>query len=1038
MQYKSIQHGLIIVAIFALLVPTVSSAADPPIGVTSGITSSLGESSKTMGRELTLEPNNPSAGLLTREDYTQIYFEAKRRRDNAVHFRLCQLQLQTDQTNITCPSDLSLEKYYADFNNQALQNSFCSNSQLNEHGYCSDNDDIRNQLLKARNFFIQMYLVEPQNLTIKIGNQELVVKEEGLKGLLETTRELAFAHMIFASEYAIDAFDYRFTIEGLAGGECNQTIMKYQEQLKKSNSEKDSSYNYFADADCIIRNEIALLEEAKKHYGYVIRLLDDSFETDSAWPLGLHIGNLFTADEIDVFLRAMENYAIVVDEHAIRERQLGNDLTAHDLYTNTYTLLSRSSKPLIEKAAEISATANITIQTSLYTGGLAYRTSLEKLQARIQEIDNGVNVFGYTPDYVPVQSYIHMKEAADTLLNWAEQTNNDAINATRTFETNANLMNQEIQSVQRDYASRLFDICGNLANDVDYDDTYQDCEGYEGSLMDRSWIDLATAYLHIVMAEQQVTNTLQAITDTIEEAGQMIYVKTATSQKVQLNILAQGMARAYQVTQATSQATTDDVFRENTKTKQTIISPGLFGTASEGVTQGVNAARLIAVTGATYIPGGQFASGVIGTVGPAFESFFGSTHRLTNISHTEGKRHSETTTSSMSSIYNPSEITIANIETLNEMLRLSQEISTTIIARDYQVKALLRQLAEQQINKQIYVEQYNQAAAEHNTLVAQYRYWRSMYLRARNNLGLSYIANPAYRLLREHKTEVANAQLEQAAHQAYLTAKALEYEMLDDVPFISDVFKVRQVTHLHAYLQKVESLFRIKKPDDEYERVISLKELVSGITQAELDRLEGDAYTKTEREQDELFHEYLEKHLVITNNRPMKLNLVFSTSLLAAPFNDAGIYNWRIAGAVTGSTSDVDIKRCPSRKEYGVSVILDQGPQILPPGMTVILIQSGHTIYRKRDGSLVEYSPQMITLLPREDIPTSIRESLGSSKVSATIEVNSSNTNTISDFCNRSVAASDWILEVDLEKNRLDWEKLLDIRIKLRTFGYSR
>ena len=187
----------------------------------------------------------------------------------------------------------------------------------------------------------------------------------------------------------------------------------------------------------------------------------------------------------------------------------------------------------------------------------------------------------------------------------------------------------------------------------------------------------------------------------------------------------------------------------------------------------------------------------------------------------------------------------------------------------------------------------------------------------------------------------------------------------------------------------------------------------------------------------ERFLAYLQEHLINdADGNPERLILVFDTSLENRPINTPSRWNWRIAGAVTGETDPAIIARCPVRKTYGVLVDILPGEQTLPDGMAVDLTMSGHTSTRQSGqsgGDIVQYSPQLVSLLPREEMPAGI---LAEAVADASIDVNNSQT-TISDFCNMSVAATSWMMEIPLAENQIDWTLFQDIKLKMWTFYFD-
>lgn len=531
------------------------------------------------------------AGPLTPADYQRIYDAANPLLDAARQFRLCNLQMQqvTDQAGQTCNEDVDIQtrltSYYTDFNNRELLDRFCQDSQVLEDGTCPAGDigqGFHNQLLTSRKHFVTLYLAEPASLSLP-DHESTTARELGLEGLLATTRELAYAHMIFASEYAIDAFDYRFTIEGLAGSSaCAQALEEYQANAFVFDPQKP--YDYFGDADCVIQKELALLTESRRHLEYALNVMTSAYSEDIAWPRNKIIGELFQQTEIEIFSVAIENYAQIIDAIATRHRQLGDDNAAHILYREGYQELYLLSLPLLERAKQLYVTStDADTQTLLNSNALAVRASINQLQAELQAIDAGVNIFGYTNEYVPVQSYHHMRDTTDELLAWAETANDEAIRTNREWEIQQTELTAEISNARNQYEAQLADLCGMVDENNDQkDDTHwEDCLGRAGSLMEQNWIERVTIELQVDLADQRIDNAVQSIVDVQNRYAETVYVRNATNQQIGIVENAIAMKRAYQTFNRTSNTVSDETFESSTTTKQKVTKPGLFGTVKE-------------------------------------------------------------------------------------------------------------------------------------------------------------------------------------------------------------------------------------------------------------------------------------------------------------------------------------------------------------------------------------------------------------------------------------------------------------------------
>ncbi|MEM7801594.1 MAG: hypothetical protein AAF633_20530 [Chloroflexota bacterium] len=1022
--------------------------------------------------------NGQAYSVLLIEDHQQIFERATALLQDSINFRLCRLQLQVEDTNIDCSPytsettvDLAIEKYYTDFNSGDLLKAYCPTYDFDQLGRCGEGlDNYRNKLIEARRLFASLYLssMPQERLTVSpsIETESNEIAQLGLQGMLETTRELGYAHMIFGSEFAIDAFDFAFTLEGQSGSEaCESAVERYQQSLDRPYEE--GAYDYFDDAECIIERELSLLEKSLDQYSYAMEIMTSAYHDDLAWPLQVIIGDLFGQNEIQVFAVAVENYAAIADEIAIRHRQLGDSDRAREIYATTYDELFLLSLPLLERASELYPEADNATQVLLSSNGVAVRSGLELMTNRILEIDNGVNLYGYTEEFVPVQSYFHMRDASIQLFDWATEAEIEALSSTRAFDVNATLLDAEMDQLRGSYIRELNDLCGlpedGPDNPVDYD--FEECVGGPGSLMEKSWFNLAYAMLTMNLADRRIDNALEQIQDIQNRYDDIIKIKLSTGQEIEALTLAQGMARATQVTESTTNANSTETFTEEQVSLQKVTKPGLFTSIPDNLDN-----VLVGEPVDTGVPGekigkaaeiADFAGSILGSVlggifgGPAgaktgsqvggsagklvkelLGAFLGKTESSITESETKGVRHSETTITSVTTTFNQSEIEVAGIETLKQMALLHQDIDILNIEAEVEIRNLIRTIGELQQEKELAANQFNQAVSEHNRLRQQWLFLKAQYRRAQIDLGANYLVNPAYRLLKDHNTEIAQYQLQFAAKQAYLTARALEYQLVDEIPFRDEIFKVRHTDHLRDYLFRLKGVYDTGPTIDETNVEFSLRVLASGIRDQDISNADPAERQVLIDRRNQLFQAYLDEHLILDEQgEPERLVLLFDTSLANRPINSESRWGWRIAGATTGST-DPSIDRCPVRKPYGVSVDILQGEQTLPSGMTVNLKMGGHTSVRQQNRNIVQYSPGIASILPSEDLPRSIREDLAEAVAEATLDVNNPE-NTISDFCNMSVAASSWILEIPIEENQIDYALFQDIKLKMWTFYFS-
>jgi hypothetical protein len=177
--------------------------------------------------------------------------------------------------------------------------------------------DIRNQLIDAQRTFAFLALAEPATLTftgldrLKVlnngtpqrrviagqdGNPDLV-RDAGVFGLLQATRELANVHMIFGNEFMVDALRFPFSV---TGGDTEQLVRDEQRKLQRALHQ----YNLAVDALLYALN-------------YNLGGAHDTYTAD-----------FFTEQDIGTFAAASERAVLALTEIAKRDRLLGTDALA--------------------------------------------------------------------------------------------------------------------------------------------------------------------------------------------------------------------------------------------------------------------------------------------------------------------------------------------------------------------------------------------------------------------------------------------------------------------------------------------------------------------------------------------------------------------------------------------------------------------------------------------------------------------------------------------------------------------------------------
>ncbi|MCB0171332.1 MAG: hypothetical protein KDJ97_12340 [Anaerolineae bacterium] len=887
---------------------------------------------------------------------------------------------------------------YRDYKGGELFYRYCIDyTAIDERGYCPeatltqikqkigrtpdsalDEDiNIRNKLLEARALFAVLLVAEPTSLRLlgvdiltenpdgtiamidgviddRPDGKDDLARHLGHYGLLETTREIANAHLIFGNEYLVDALDYRFSSTATTG---DLIIGQELEQLG------DSIVDIYV-------SDYIFGENALDQFSLAVDVLAQAFNADIGWPRKAYVADYFTRAEFERFGIASERMVHTMDEIANRRRQLGQDNLARSIYSRGSTAQYLQALGLAEKAAAQDV-------DFLNNGGWTMMTNLGRLRAQSQALNDGLNPFGFTGDFVPLQPYTNLRELTkNEFLRDATEDEQAAQAAQREFDQNFTQVNNELQGLRLTYDNRLLELCGASTDD------YLTCNG---GMMEQNFLAMVTAADRIGLAIQLLENIPQQIQIEQDRAGQVINLTLQGGQQLSLLSYAIGVQNSYRVTESAVNATTDE-WHAGVENRTTVT----FG---------------------SHI-------GIPPSFGVSVEN---STSVFVGISHSQSK------TSSMTKVWDPAAKEIGFLNGLRDVQQAATQAEIIGANSEATIRNLLLQQATLLIELDIAIDEYNQLAAEHNLIVEQYRNWLNLRVQAQDNLLDSYLNNPAYRILRESLTVEASRSHNVTAQFAYLTAKSLEYEFLTPFPETNNIFKARTADDIDNYLNDLEQWrVGISNPGDRnrFPYVISIAEDILGLSDENLDP--DDVLSPTERAQLRyaLFQTFLN-----ANRDANRVQFSFPTSLLDNQIFSQNIWNNRIAGV--GLPTDV-----AGTEGVSINVVTRQLSDAGTP--QIILGLGGHTSYRTVTNNIVEYTPRNARLVGYE-VPSGFDPKTTTAVILSHVNGNGQGTPTSALF-NRSVAASNWIVRIDLTdpfNADLDITQIEDIQVLMDSTGFA-
>jgi hypothetical protein len=616
----------------------------------------------------------------------------------------------------------------------------------------------------------------------------------------------------------------------------------------------------------------------------------------------------------------------------------------------------------------------------LENGGFEIINNLERLRTQAQAIHDGINPFGFVDEYVPLQTYDELRRLLQAdFLRDATEDENRAENAQREFDQNRSALAREMQNLRLTYDTRLLEICGPSQ------DNYATCSG-EGGLMKQNFHNLLIASERLNQIEQRQQNVFEQVRIEQERTNKVIELTLQNGDIIAATAIAQGAINAHRTTQIDVSA------------------------SSHNVHAGVEVRKSF---GFSLDPTKWAKAELILSTGYRFEHSW---------------------TSSTQTVWDPAQEELAQLESAQALQQAINQAAITNANSVATIKTLLLQTAELAIEKEIQLKEMNRLLSEHNDLVNQYNQFLNLREQARADVVDSNLANPAFRILRDQTTIEAGRSIDVAAQFAYLTAKALEAEFLIRYPSLNDIFKARTADDVDNFINALEA-FRVAigSPGERnrYPYRISVAKDLFGLSDENLDPTGVLSPSERARLRFEGFQAILQRSQITdtVSGQVIGFEFSFATTLLNNQMFSPNIWNNRIAGV--GLPADV-----PGTQGIALNVLTRQFGDIGTP--EVQLTHDGHAAYRTVNGTLVEYVPENARLAGFAT-PPGFESKSKTATILASVNGNGRGTPSSALF-NRSVAASGWVIRIDLRSpfnSKLDISQVEDLEINMDTIGIA-
>jgi hypothetical protein len=393
--------------------------------------------------------------------------------------------------------------------------------------------------------------------------------------------------------------------------------------------------------------------------------------------------------------------------------------------------------------------------------------------------------------------------------------------------------------------------------------------------------------------------------------------------------------------------------------------------------------------------------------------------------------------------WDPNAQAIAGYESLQTLREAERDAQIEGANSNAYIKQKLLEQSELLGEWEIALVELNKVAAEHNQLVAQYRFLTDQRAQTIDSIRSGYLAKPYFRLERDSAAARASDTLDRAVQVAYLTAKALEYEQLHPIAYLNTLYQVRNTGDLRKFLDRLDIDFNAIDHNlfSKRESRLSLARDILGLTDQNLNPTGRLTPAQVEQLRYQRFQEFLRNAHIVNAARGVNKFFIPFTTYLDMPNGPffVGASHYRISRV--GNNDPGCSTGC---RGVWLNLVTDQRPgdfsQSGPPA--IVLTHGGHATYRNGAGQIVTYDPGPAAIIG-QSLPPGFGNETRSILLSTHLNLapnpadpaSQPNPNfTVSGFHNLSVFTSQWGVEINMQEtsNRsLDITKLRDIEVRM-------
>jgi hypothetical protein len=756
-----------------------------------------------------------------------------------------------------------------------------------------------------------------------------------------------------------------------------------------------------ADSQQLIQDELKTLERARRQYELAIDQFFYALNTNLGD--GTTLADHFTKREYATFSAASQQLVQMLTETAKRNRILGKDQEALRLLGASFNSQYLQALALASQQQDRAA--------FLQGGGWDILNNLEQLVQLSQALRDGLNPLGYDASYVPLKPFSELRDLSRSLLASAQTAERELLASERNFDQSFSKLGETLGQLRSQYDADLLALCG--PSDDSDGDGLKDYTSCKRGLMEANWHDLIIANNGVSLAWQRAQNSAKDIQIEEQRAGNVINVILGAGQQISAYQLAIGKLNAYKETRTIGQSTS------------TVFNAGYQASLTAAVKLEASASGnpIGCIVGSCDVKTtASLEAAVTASAGFNFE--------FSNVASSQRS-------------WDPNAEAIAGYASLQVLKEAERNAAIEGTNSAAYIKQKLLEQSELLGEWEIAVARLNKFAAEHNQLVAQYRFLMAQRADAVSAIETDTLAKPYFRLTRDSAAIQASDRLDRAIQVAYLAAKALEYEQLHPIAYLSTLYQARNTGDLSKFLDRLDVDYNAidRNLFSKKESRLSLARDILGLTDQNLNPGSTLSQAQVEQLRYERFQAFLLESRFANAGRGVdKIFLPFTTYLDMpnGPFF-VGASHYRIARV---SSSDPG---CSSGcRGVWLNLVTDQSAsdfsQSGPPALS--LTHGGHATYRNGAGALVTYNPGPAAIIG-QTLPPGFGDETRSILINTHLNLPpdpadpASRPNpdfTVSGFHNLSVFTSQWGIEINMNETgnrRLDVSKLRDIELRL-------